>query len=64
MTAKTETPSSSYYALFAHMSEEHDLTLVDSELEDICRVVEKMRVNPELAELRSTLERADEWRKL
>ena len=34
---------SSYWPLFDHMAANHELTLTDSELEDICRVVEKMR---------------------
>ena len=35
---------SSYWPLFKHMSENHGLTLLDSEMEDICRVVLEMRV--------------------
>lgn len=31
--------SSYYYPLFEHMSLEHGLTLLDSELDEICRVV-------------------------
>ena len=35
-----------YFPLFKHMAENHGLTLMDSEMEDICRVVEKMRREP------------------
>lgn len=35
---------SAYWPLFKHMSDNHGLTLLDSEMEDICRVVLKMRV--------------------
>lgn len=35
----SETPSSVYFALFKHMAEHHGLTLLDSEMEEICRVV-------------------------
>lgn len=34
--------SSYYYPLFEHMSLEHGLTLLDSELDEICRVVAKI----------------------
>jgi hypothetical protein len=34
---------SAYWDLFSHMSDNHGLTLLDSELEDICQVVERMR---------------------
>ena len=34
---------SAYWPLFQHLSENHGLTLLDSEMEDICRVVEQMR---------------------
>ena len=36
------TIGSAYYRLFEHMSRTHDLTLTDSELADICNVVEAM----------------------
>jgi hypothetical protein len=32
-----------YFPLFQHMADNHGLTLLDSEMEDICRVVEAMR---------------------
>ena len=35
---------SAYWPLFKHMSDNHGLTLLDSEMEDICRVVLQMRV--------------------
>jgi hypothetical protein len=34
---------SAYYRLFEYMSRTHDLTLTDSELADICDVVEAMK---------------------
>ena len=37
-------PCSVYWPLFQHMANEHDLVLLDSEMEDICRVVERMRL--------------------
>lgn len=39
-------PCSSYWPLFDHMAANHECTLTDSELEDICQVVEKMRPRP------------------
>ena len=36
-------PGSVYFPLFKHMSDNHGLTLLDSEMEDICRVVEEVR---------------------
>ncbi len=42
----TGSPCSSYYPLFKHMADNHGLTLLDSEMEDICQVVEKMRPRP------------------
>jgi hypothetical protein len=36
---------SAYYRLFEHMIRTHDLTLTDSELADICDVVEAMKQN-------------------
>lgn len=35
-------PPTSYWPLFEHMSHAHGLTLLDSEMEDICQIVEKM----------------------
>jgi len=35
---------SAYWPLFKHLSDNHGLTLLDSEMEDICRVVLEMRV--------------------
>ena len=37
---------SAYYRLFEYMSRTHDLTLTDSELADICNVVEAMAAAP------------------
>jgi hypothetical protein len=34
---------SAYWPLFQHLSVNHGLTLLESEMEDICRVVEQMR---------------------
>lgn len=34
---------SHYYPLFKHMANEHGLILVDSELQDICEIVDKRR---------------------
>jgi hypothetical protein len=34
---------SAYWVLFEHMSQEHKLTLLDSELADICAAVDRMR---------------------
>ena len=36
-------PCSAFWVLFAHMSQEHGLTLLDSELSDISRAVDRMR---------------------
>ena len=35
---------SAYWPLFKHLSDNHGLTLLDSEMEDICRVALEMRV--------------------
>lgn len=35
---------SAYYPLFEHMSQEHNLTLLDSEMEEIVQTVDKMRM--------------------
>jgi len=37
-------PGSAYWPLFKSMADHHGLTLLDSELEDICRVVIAMRL--------------------
>jgi len=37
-------PCSVYWPLFKHMADEHNLTLLESEMEDICQVVERMRM--------------------
>jgi len=34
---------SAFWVLFEHMSQEHGLTLLDSELSDICNAVDRMR---------------------
>ena len=34
---------SAFWVLFEHMSQEHGLTLLDSELSDICHAVDRMR---------------------
>ncbi len=34
---------SAFFVLFEHMSQEHGLTLLDSELSDICHAVDRMR---------------------
>lgn len=34
---------SAFWVLFEHMSQEHGLTLLDSELSDICHAVHRMR---------------------
>ena len=34
---------SAFWVLFEHMSQEHGLTLMDSELSDICHAVDRMR---------------------
>lgn len=39
-----------YWPLFEHMSHAHGLTLLDSEMEDICCAVDEVRANP-MAEL-------------
>lgn len=52
MTEEKELPTASdeavdraaYDSLFKHLSDNHGLTLLDSEMEDICRVVLQMRV--------------------
>jgi len=36
-------PGSVYFPLFKHMADNHGLTLLDSEMEDICRAVEEVR---------------------
>jgi len=36
-------PCSAFWVLFEHMSQEHGLTLLDSELSDICHAVDRMR---------------------
>lgn len=36
-------PGSAFWVLFQHMSQEHSLTLLDSELSDICHAVDRMR---------------------
>ena len=41
-------PGSAYWPLFKHMSQEHGLTLLDSEMEDICQVVLNMRPGMDL----------------
>jgi len=35
--------SEMYYDLFSHLSNEHDLTLLDSQLEEIIRIVDEMK---------------------
>jgi len=35
--------SEMYYELFSHLSNEHDLTLLDSQLEEIIRIVNEMK---------------------
>lgn len=35
-----------YWPLFEHMSHAHGLTLLDSEMEDICRAVDRVRERP------------------
>jgi hypothetical protein len=35
---------SAYWHLFKHISDNHGLTLLDSELEDICQAADKMRM--------------------
>jgi hypothetical protein len=35
-------PPESHWSLFAHMSNEHELTLLDSELEDIINLCEQI----------------------
>ena len=37
------TPCSAFWVLFEHMSKNHGLTLLDSELSDICHAVDEMR---------------------
>ena len=34
---------SAFWLLFEHMSQAHGLTLLDSELADVCAIVDKMR---------------------
>lgn len=36
---------SAFWVLFEHMSQNHGLTLLDSELSDICHAVDAMRKN-------------------
>ena len=43
---------SAYWVLFEHMSQEHGLTLLDSELEDICQTVDRMRESWEAEKVR------------
>jgi hypothetical protein len=39
-------PATHYYPLFKHMSDEHGLTLIDSEMDEIVRVVESLKAEP------------------
>jgi len=52
------TPSSPLFPLFQHMNDVHCLTLVDSELTEIVRVVEGME-NATLRQLESELTKAN-----
>ena len=43
MSDKTTIPSV-YFPLFRHMADTYGLTLLDSEMEDICQVADEMRM--------------------
>lgn len=44
-----EWPKNYYQPLFDHMLDEHGLTLLDSEMDEICRTVDKMKGGDRMA---------------
>lgn len=61
-------PGSVYLPLFEHMAQNHGLTLLDSELEDICLAAEKvresMRVPQYDRELKAASDAVKEWQEV
>ena len=51
--ASAPVPCSAFWVLFQHMSQNHGMTLLDSELSDICDAVDEMRAAWEVAKLKS-----------
>jgi len=45
-------PGSAFWVLFEHMSQEHGLTMIDSELSDVCNAVDRMRAEWKANELK------------
>jgi hypothetical protein len=57
--ASEEEGVSIYQALFEHMSQDHNLTLTQGEMDDIIHVVNEMQKDPLIVEAEAQLKKAD-----